>query len=303
MKRLVWSIASLALFSCDLGEIPVNYHNKILFTSLSGGGTQLYMIDPTGQGRVQLTSGPFDNFDGQWSPDATRLSFFSNEDPSTAGKLLFVMNSDGSGRRSLGVRCLGGSWSPDGNRLAVVLCPGCEGGSSVNTLSIVEANGSGVSVLTSYTPGTGRVIDTSPVWSPDGTRIYFLSNRHNPTPSGSMELYVVNLDGSAMRRITYNDGVFRAGLALAPDGRRIAFSGYVGRPDSGGIYMMNLDTTNTVLLVPNSSSIFVGYPRWSPDGTQLVFLANQHLRLASINGAGVRDLIPDSNVTSCDWSW
>jgi len=55
--------------------------------------------------------------------------------------------------------------------------------------------------------------DTTPAWSPDGTKIIFTSTRDNPM---SPSLYVMNADGSNPTRITTgSDGVWRT-LPAAP---------------------------------------------------------------------------------------
>ena len=59
--------------------------------------------------------------------------------------------------------------------------------------------------------------DGSPSWSPDGQRIAFDSNR-----DGDWELYVMNADGSEVRKLTQNDGSDYY-PAWSPDGQRIAF--------------------------------------------------------------------------------
>jgi dipeptidyl aminopeptidase/acylaminoacyl peptidase len=71
-----------------------------------------------------------------------------------------------------------------------------------------------------FTHGPKR--DWSPRWSPDGSRIAFLSDR-----GGTAQIYVMPADGGEARQVTsLEEGV--AGPVWSPDGRRIAFTARVG---------------------------------------------------------------------------
>ena len=66
---------------------------------------------------------------------------------------------------------------------------------------------------------------TAPAWSPSGDEVAFMSNR-----DGNWELYVVNEDGSGLRRLTNNaanDGL----PTWSPDGQSLAFVS-----DRGGVW-------------------------------------------------------------------
>ncbi|HEX2052434.1 MAG TPA: hypothetical protein VHJ78_01735, partial [Actinomycetota bacterium] len=66
------------------------------------------------------------------------------------------------------------------------------------------------------TDATG--VDSSPDWSPDGTKIAFNTNR-----DGNFEIYVMNADGSNPRRLT-NNNAEDFSPDWSPDGRQIAFN-------------------------------------------------------------------------------
>ena len=61
--------------------------------------------------------------------------------------------------------------------------------------------------------------DSNPALSPDGSKIAFISNRD----SVHGDLYVMNVDGSDVRRLTTNIEVYDGKAAWSHDGLKIAF--------------------------------------------------------------------------------
>lgn len=60
--------------------------------------------------------------------------------------------------------------------------------------------------------------ETTPVWSPDGRRLAFLSNRDGPA-----QLYVADADGGNVKQITALSAGAQGPIVYAPDGHAIAF--------------------------------------------------------------------------------
>lgn len=88
-------------------------------------------------------------------------------------------------------------WSPDGLRIAYVSSPA---GNAVDKargdIYVMNADGSGVKNLTA-----NPAEDNYPVWSADGTSIFFVSFR-----DGNAQIYSVTTDGSHEVRLTRNSG-------------------------------------------------------------------------------------------------
>jgi len=78
------------------------------------------------------------------------------------------------------------------------------------------------------------------------------------------DIYVINADGSGLRRLT--DGMEPA---WSPDGKKVAFARW---RDPRGIYVIDEDGSNETLLFGWSEA---KAPAWSPDGSHIVFTRHQ----------------------------
>ena len=125
---------------------------------------------------------------------------------------------------------------------------------------VMNVDGSNQTRLT-----TNLAYDDQPKWSPDGSKLAFISNR-----DGNFEIYTMNADGSSQTRLTNNpaaDGF----PSWSPNGTKIAFvSGDLRNPTTFEIYVMNADGTNRTRLT--NDSLIDGVPSWSPDSTKIVFM-------------------------------
>jgi TolB protein len=121
----------------------------------------------------------------------------------------------------------------------------------------MKSNGTGLTRLT-----TDPAYDGSPAWSPDGSRIAFVSYR-----DGQGEIYVMNADGSGQTRLTAapKDDV---NPVWSPDGTRMAFTSF--REDNNGeLYVINANGSGEQRLTVNPLSD--GKPVWSPDSRRIVY--------------------------------
>jgi len=168
--------------------------SRIAFT----WGGRIYRVNRDGTGETPLTAN-FDDHDPYWSPDGSRIAF-------TRNKAVYVVNADGTGLRQLSVdRRLAGPWSPDGRFILVTaLEDTCHFNSYYycyyygtteipSQLRVLELETGKESVLT-HTAGVAK---WSPVWSADGTRIYFIS-----AETGNPDIYMVWLAGGTPTNLT-----------------------------------------------------------------------------------------------------
>jgi TolB protein len=92
-----------------------------------------------------------------------------------------------------------------------------------------------------------------PAWSPDGSKIAFTSNR-----DGNPEIYIMNSDGSGLRRMT-NNPMIDVTPTWSPNGNQIAWVS--DRTGSPKIYIMNADGTGQRMLI----SDYCDRPTWSTE--------------------------------------
>jgi dipeptidyl aminopeptidase/acylaminoacyl peptidase len=189
--------------------------------------------------------------------------------------------------------------SPDGRRIAfVVTSLSEERDEYLANIWIVETTGG---TPRRFTAGPRR--DIEPRWSPDGTRLAFLSER---APKDKLQLYVMPADGGEPAKLTaLEHGV--GGVAWSPDGVRLACVSAVGgqrEPDSeeekrksrparvitsvkyrfdGGGFTYDRRPHVFVVATDGSAPVQISDgdfidadPAWSPDGGSIVFTSARH---------------------------
>jgi dipeptidyl aminopeptidase/acylaminoacyl peptidase len=190
-----------------------------------------------------------------WSRDGRTIVFVSWRDGNGE---VYAMDADSSSPRNLTqdpAQDVRPAWSPDGRRIAFVTRR--DGNSEVY---VMNADGSGKRNLT-----RDRASDDYPTWSPDGRKIAFLRCSDSPrscvTPP-RFELYVVNADGSGLRRLPLDPTTvsyrypLQYPLVWSPDGRTIHSGRYLVRTDGSGSRWLSYIPLTAV---------------WSPDGRQIAF--------------------------------
>jgi len=112
-----------------------------------------------------------------------------------------------------------------------------------------------------------RLRDITPVWSPEGTKIVYLSG---VVSTSEWDIHIMNADGSKKTPLIVKFGVFPLLQSWSPDGRYLAF---IANPKADGIeiYLWDFETSRIIPLTNNNC--IEHNSSWSPDGEWLVFSA------------------------------
>jgi Tol biopolymer transport system component len=187
---------------------------QIAFRSQRGSAMDLWRISSNGSGLTQITSNRVSEREPTWSPNGQQLAFVSSDSSCSSG--IYVLNVDGS-------------LFPDGSSQKLIKC----GGSAPHwsrTNRITYLSGYNIHVMNSDGSGARQITDdyitTPPRWSPDGSKIVYMT---------LFDLKVIDASG-ANDRIIYTDYTSKKDPVWSPDGNHIAYAG----PD--GIYVLEVGT-------------------------------------------------------------
>jgi TolB protein len=218
-------------------------------------------MNADGGGRIQLTSGSFNDYGPDPSPDGSRI-LFMRDDPNDGAPLpdIHLITVDGSNEVLLRGPAYDPDWSPAGDHFAFI----AQGSHWGGPVMVARSDGAGVIRLTGQNP---LMEEASPAWSPDGKRLAFVRVELGPG-GASGGVWVMNADGSNATQIS---GVADRPV-WSPDGKRIAFSDTDARGNSR-IVSINADGSalGVQLRVPSVSRLAVD--DWSADGRFLLFSA------------------------------
>ena len=174
---------------------------NVAFSTDWGGGPHIWIVGTDGSNLRQLTTnmtqgpgGPSESreFEPSWSPDGSRIAFASD---ATGVFNIWVIGPDGLNltRLTSGPDDRTPIWSPSGFQIVFTSERSGSG-------AIWIVNGDGTNLRTVSSLGT----ENNPSFSPDGLQLVFSSSQD----SGGSNLFVINTDGTGLRRLTtgnFND--------------------------------------------------------------------------------------------------
>ena len=158
--------------------------------------------------------------------------------------------------------------------------------------------------------------DGGAIWSPDGSRIAFLSDSDDDDNFDPSEVMIMNADGTNIKQITDNligEGNSFIDISWSPDGSHILLiSRYVDSEFLDWDFeMFVVEVASLALAQLADRDNFGGGASWSPDGKQILFQSgsleeadeNSEIFVIDIDGSNIQQLTDnDSYDGNASWS-
>jgi TolB protein len=252
------------------------FATRIAYVSVDGKPPnqkfQLIVADADGENPRVVLNSRYPLMSPAWSADGRMLAYVSFERRVSA----VYVQEVATGKRSM-VSARAGingapAWSPDGKKLALTLS-GSNGNLDIYLLDLTNQQ------LTRLTDDAG--IDTEAVFSPDGSTVYFTSDR-----SGNPQIYRLNPAATGAterpRRVTFT-GSYNARPRVSPDGKQLA----VLTLDQGAYRIGVQDLASGTLQILSQGRQDES-PSFAPNGAMLILAGRERgqgvLQTISIDG-------------------
>ena len=252
-------------------------------------GHELFLCNRDGSRSTRLAGVSHYPLWPKWSPNSDLIRF-TEYDLETNGTALWEVSSSGKGLHRVladwdaNAQVCCGNWTADGKYYVFL-----NGG---NVWSISERGG-----ITKSRPAKltfGPLSLTSVVPSRDGRKLFVVGQQRRAE--------LVRYDATSRQFVPFLSGISGGELDYSKDGQWIAYTSY---PDET-LWRCRPDGTEKQQIT--QPPLRAALPRWSPDGTRLVFMAanpGQRWRIffASLADDSVRDVLPNqSNIGDPTWS-
>jgi TolB protein len=266
--------------------------SRIVYRHKAGSGDELVIVDSDGQGARRFFASDMLIYSPTWSPDASKIAYAQQ---TGRGWQLVERDVQRGDTRVITARndfILTPAYSPDGRHLAFALWTGQS--TEIDDYDTVQRC---CMRRISKNPRD----DMYPTYSPDGTKIAFMSNR-----IGQPHIYVMPANGGDPQLVSpyvYGEPGYYTSPDWSPTGNRIAFHGR----SKGEFQIMTADPTRSGSEVQQiTSSGRNEDPSWAPDGRHLVFTGVREqgsgLYVMDVETGRLRPLVLGGRYTIADWS-
>lgn len=270
--------ALLLLPGCEWGPTdPTRSRSEwdLAFLRVEGRSLAVEVATADGARRKTVHEDSVAIFSLAWAPDGTRLAFVRSGE---ADEAIYIVDTEESVPRRLAdsrlrrIRDL--QWLRGGEQIVFV------GNSS--EIWRINADGAGlVRIVGGGTPGDGYALLRSLKISPDGRKLAWQGNwvdpRYGPTPIYETDLFVANVDGTALVNLSAGVPGWSGEPSWSPDSRSLVFRS--DRDGNSDVFRIGTDGTGATNLTRSPS--YEEQPSLSPDGRMIAFYAQDE------SGAGM----------------
>jgi hypothetical protein len=265
---------------------PVPIELRVAYVVGSPGDTDIYAANSNGGNIMCIACSSSDEAEPEWSPDGEYVIFQANYSGSYD---IWIMRSNGSGDA---IQVTDNTshderephWSIN-SEVVYRMSPKDTSRNENGELWVTQINSS------SYSLG---LMGRGPVWSPDGTKIAFMSNT-----SGTWQIYVYNVNNGGVSQVT-SCSVNCRWPAWSQDGQFVIFNATTAASNTvpGGIWYVPASGGSIVKLVDGGSA---GRPGWSDSGW-VAFNTNDGIEVVKSNGTSQQLLINEPLAWAPAWN-
>lgn len=231
---------------------------KVIYTGYDGTNEDIYISDFNSSNALKLTTSTEDDYKAIFSSDGTKIIY--------TGEVgywsdIWIMNTDGTNNINLTNMPSKIDREPSVSPNNKIAFHSSRDGN--NEIYVMNFDGSGLTNLSN-----SSAADESPKFSPDGTKIMFLSNRAN-TVSGKYNIWVMDADGTNKKQLTFQDEMIGF---WSPDSTKITFSSKSVTAD----YDLNVVNLSTGVLTTLAQTTYQEYATgWLSNGNEVLFYSNR----------------------------